>query len=150
MNQKYKFWCHFITWMYYNWLLEAPKLSETSKLFHNMIFVQLLYFFHQHFTLGCTKHGFNDLLDFILFYFWKWTFDNFFLNALKMSQSYPLGSWPRVGAKPKKKGLEQAKRHLNTLWKSKGNTQKTFEMNSHFESWECRIVQMFWDKSIRG
>jgi hypothetical protein len=28
------------------------------------------------------------------------------------------------------------KRHLNTLWESKGNTHGTFKMNSHFKSWE--------------
>jgi hypothetical protein len=34
-----------------------------------------------------------------------------------------------------KKKLRQ-KRHLNTLWESKGSTHGTFKMNSHFKSLE--------------
>lgn len=63
-----------------------------------------------------------------------------------------LGLWPTLGRNKKEIIWEQSKakeRHVTSReWK--GNTPRTFEMNSHFEGWEFWNVPNFWDKHAKG
>ncbi len=58
----------------------------------------------------------------------------------------------KVRARYRGKGQEQgkARKRFKTFWNLKGSIPRTFEMNSHFGSWESQNVLNLWDKNAWG